>query len=99
MREVSSSDLLRWRSLDSALVLQAIAEHSKRDRTYEPTKDNQSSRWHASVNGADFELLLTGVKFWDCRALKGGGGAIDMVMHLAGVNFRAASQLLTAKGL
>lgn len=85
--------------MDSVLVLQTIAEHSKRDRTYEPTKNNQSSRWHASVNGVDFELILTGAKFWDCRALKGGGGAIDLVMQIVGVSFRAASQLLIAKGL
>ena len=30
----------------------------------------------------------------DCRAKTGGGGAVDLVMHLKGIGFKAATTLL-----
>jgi hypothetical protein len=35
-----------------------------------------------------------GPKFWDVRMDRGGGGAIDLVMHIHGLNFKAAAKLL-----
>lgn len=99
MPKVAASDLARWRALECELILGALAEHAKSDRTYLPAKDIRSSRWHASVGGTEFELLLTGPKFWDCRALTGGGGAVDFVMHLVGADFRFACGILISKGL
>jgi hypothetical protein len=49
-----------------------------------------TTRWHATVGGHDFEILCTGPKFWDGRAVRGGGGAIDLAMHLFGVDFKDA---------
>lgn len=91
--------LKRWRALDAVLVLNEVAEHAKADAAYEPVKDRSSSRWHASCRGSDFELLLTGPKFWDTRAQVGGGGAIDLVMHLENRSFKDAVARLTALGL
>ena len=96
---VDKASLERWRSLDSVLVLQAIADHAKPDLTYSPIKTQRSSRWHANVNGQDFELLLTGAKFWNTRQAVGGGGAIDLVIHLTGANFKDAVRLLNRRGL
>jgi len=81
------------------MVLQALAEHAVEDRTYKPATSQETTRWHASVGGADFELLCTGPKFFDTRANLGGGGAVDVVMHLFAVDFVKAAHLLTAKGL
>jgi hypothetical protein len=37
-----------------------------------------------------FEININGSKFYDWQALKGGGGAIDLVMHVRKCGFRAA---------
>lgn len=94
--KVSQESILRWRSLDASIVLLAIADHAKRDGTFLPIKHRDSTRWHATVDGTEYELLLTGPKFWDTRSRIGGGGAIDLVMHLARVDFSGAAARLTA---
>lgn len=99
MTRVDSGDIGRWRGLDAAVALMAIADHAKRDVTFEPIKNRTTTRWHASVLGRDFELLLTGPKFFDTRAEVGGGGAIDLAMHLLHVDFKTAAGALRRKGL
>ena len=94
MPKVSASKLDHWRTLDAVQVLSSLAEHAKSDVTFVARKDPATSRWHSSVDGRDFELLFTGPKFWDCRANAGGGGAVDLVMHLKGIDFKAATALL-----
>ena len=71
---IDGAVLARWRSLDAATAVAAIADHAKRDRTFKPVKDVTTSRWHVTVDGNEFELLLTGPKFWDTRTRTGGGG-------------------------
>lgn len=93
---IAGTVLSRWHSLDAATALAAIADHVKQDKTFEPVKDSTTTRWHVTVDGHDFELLLTGPKFWDTRARTGGGGAIDLVMHLAGTDFKRAARRLQA---
>lgn len=78
------------RSYPAKVVLAAIAEHAKLDTSFKPLKNSESTRWHASIRGKDFELVLTGSKFWDTRAEIGGGGAVDLTMHLTGLSFRMA---------
>ena len=98
-RSVDNLALSRWRNLDSADALVAIADFAKQDREYKPTKSPSSTRWHVSVGGRDFEILCTGVKYLDTRSNKGGGGAVDLVMHLCEVDFKGAAKLLRSKGL
>jgi hypothetical protein len=45
----------------------------------------------------EFEILTTGPKWYDTRAKKGGGGAIDLAMHVLGLSFVDAVKLLTQK--
>jgi hypothetical protein len=99
MRPVDNSELARWRELNAVTVLLALSEHAKQDPSFKPLKDPSTTRWHASVSGREFELLLTGPKFWDTRSNKGGGGAIDMAMWVLDLSFKQAAQLLTARGL
>jgi hypothetical protein len=91
---INNTALLRWQQLDARTVLLAIADHAKQDDTFEPTKNRGTTRWHASVGGNEFELLLTGTKFWDTRTRAGGGGAVDLVMHLVDSNFKHACNVL-----
>lgn len=99
MCAVSTSKLDHWRQLDAVHVLTCLAEHAKNDVTFVPKQDHATSRWHASVGGQDFELVLTGPKFWDAHTNSGGGGAVDLVMHLKGVGFKAATMLLEQLGI
>lgn len=96
---MDKSLLSRWRELPAVDVLTALADHAKRDVTYVALKSPLSSRWHARYGSHEFELLLTGPKFWDARERKGGGGAVDLTMHLARVDFSGAVRLLRSYGL
>ncbi len=69
------------------------------DETYRPVAHANSTRWNADVNDRQFELLLTGPKFWDTRAKQGGGGAVDLVMYLMPCDFKEAVALLRARQL
>lgn len=94
MRAVDKSELERLRRRPAVEVLLELADHAKVDRTFTPASSHATSRWHARVGSAEFELLLNGVKFWDTRAAKGGGGAIDLAMHLYGATFKRAIEIL-----
>ena len=53
----------------------------------EAQRDRQDrAKWHTEQG----PLSVTGPKFTNWRSGQGGGGAIDLVMHLAGVDFRTA---------
>ena len=99
MASVDNLTLKRWRELDAVVVLAALADHIKQDRTFSPTASHRSTRWHVLVGGRDWELLCTGPKFWDTRTGHGGGGAVDLAMHLYRISFKAAVSLLREKGL
>lgn len=89
-RAVDNCDLERWRATPSLVVLRALAEHAKQDTSFVPIAAESTTRWHATVAGRDYELLLTGPKFFDTRAQKGGGGAVDLAMHLFSLDFKGA---------
>lgn len=48
--------------------------------------ERDRSKWHTEQGS----LSVTGAKFMNWRRGVGGGGAIDLVMHLAAIDFRAA---------
>jgi hypothetical protein len=78
------------RGLPLHQVVELIGGHRAVDRSYRAIKDPRSERWHVSSERGDFELLVTGAKWYDTRAERGGGGAIDLVMHLTGDTFAEA---------
>ncbi len=45
----------------------------------------------------EFEILTTGPKWYDTRARAGGGGAIDLAMHVLGLSFVDAVKRLTTR--
>lgn len=55
-------------------------------------KEGASEVWETP----EHKLVVTGSKFFDFKAAKhaGGGGAIDLVMHLWGITFRDALEIL-----
>jgi hypothetical protein len=91
-------EVLSWlRSLPLARVLDALGFFYRRDEAFKPEKDARTIRLFVSTpQGQAWELLVTGVKWYDSRAAVGGGGAIDLVMHLRRVDFVEAVTLLKA---
>jgi hypothetical protein len=64
---------------DVPLVAVLLARGAVRDR-------HDRSKWHTEQG----PLSITGPKFMNWHGHQGGGGAIDLVMHLAKVDFRVA---------
>jgi len=98
-RAVDNSTLARWRELDAVVVLRAVSEYLKQDTEFQPRQGHGSTSWHANVSGRDYEILCTGPRFLDTRTNQGGGGAVDMVMHLMQLDFRSSAAVLKAKQL
>ena len=83
---------LREMPSEDALVLLAI--HCKPDPNYQPVNEPTTRRWHARTSGGEFEILTTGSKWYDTRAKIGGGGAIDLAMHVLRLSFVDAVRIL-----
>lgn len=68
----------------------------KADRHFQPKRDPGTKRLHITDNESNYvhEIVLTGMRWYDLRQHKGGGGAIDLVMHLRGCDFHQAMMLL-----
>jgi hypothetical protein len=91
---VDETELQRWRVLPAALLISRSAAHAKRDTTFVSVKGKGTERWHANIGGREYELIADGPKFYDTRAKRGGGGAVDLVMYTRHVDFRGAVELL-----
>lgn len=91
---VNSVALNRWHALPAIDVLHTLSECIKRDPSFHPRASHGTSRWHVSIQGRDYEVLCSGTKFFDTRSHRGGGGAIDMVMHFNELTFIEAVRYL-----
>ena len=80
--------------MQGEIALAAISAMVKRDTTFVPTKDARTRRWNVCTEKGDYEILTTGCKWYDTRAKIGGGGAIDLAMHVLGLSFVDAVNLL-----
>jgi hypothetical protein len=94
-RSFDAVTLARLRVFPAELVLVRLATEVKPDATFRPRKDSTSRRWQVLTERGDFEILTTGPKWYDTRARRGGGGAIDLAMHLLGLSFADAVRYLT----
>jgi hypothetical protein len=96
-RSFRATTLVQLRETQSHTALSLLADDCKADPTYRPIKDPASRRWYVRTTCGEFEILTTGVKWYDPRARTGGGGAIDLAMHLLQVSFVDAVRILTAR--
>lgn len=81
-------------AMDAKAVLLKLADFAKADPTFQSISSKHTSRWYARVLSREFELLLNGSKFYDTRQKRGGGGGIDLVMHLFQIDFKQAVERL-----
>ncbi|WP_425527316.1 hypothetical protein [Xanthomonas phaseoli] len=80
-------------------ALDLLGLYWKQDPDFQPLKDKATRRLYVSLGNGVVELLATGPKWFDTRADKGGGGAIDLAMYLMRLDFvSAVKQLDFAKG-
>lgn len=86
--------LARLRDMPVADTLDLLGVYWKRDPDFRPMKDKATVRLNVSIGGGGVELLATGPKWYDTRAEKGGGGAIDLTMHLLRLDFVSAVKRL-----
>ncbi len=97
LKSFDTPTLTRLREMAASDALALLTIHVKADPTYVPLKADHSRRWHASTTHGEFELLTTGPKWYDTRAQRGGGGAIDLAMHVLGLSFVDAVKHLVGK--
>ena len=101
-RKSFDDETLRWvREMPLSQVLDRLRDAGKlfwrRDADFKPEKDARTVRLYvSSPEGQAWELLVTGPKWYDTRAEKGGGGGIDLVMHLLSLDFVESVKLLAA---
>jgi hypothetical protein len=95
-RSFAPATLERLRGLPLRTALDRLGLYVARDRDFSPAKDRRTERWIVSVGGGAFELVVTGVKWFDAQAGRGGAGAIDLAMHLLRLDFAAAVKKLSA---
>lgn len=93
---VGDVELCAYRVMDCATALPLLTEHCKVDRDFTALKNAHTHRWHVTADGQDFEILATELKWFDTRANVDGGGAVDLAMHLLGMNFKQAVAKLRA---
>jgi hypothetical protein len=98
VRFFSRSVLVELREMPSERALTRIAIHVKADPTYRPLKKPDSRRWHVRTAIGEFEIVTTGVKWYDTGARIVGGGPIDLAMHLLRLSFVDAVKLLIERG-
>jgi hypothetical protein len=92
--------LARLRRMPLAQVLDTLADQGgvlwRRDADFVPERDQRTVRLVVtSPSGLVSEIVATGVKWYDLRSGKGGGGGIDLAMHVLDIDFVRAVKLLT----
>ena len=98
-KSFDNAQLIKVRSLPLTQVLDKLMAGGRvfwrRDIDFVPEKDSRTIRlFISSPSGLAWEILITDLKWYDVRAGKGGGGGIDLVMHLLDLDFVAAVTML-----
>ncbi len=94
-RFFDEATLTQLREMPASDALALLAIHVKADPSYVPVKSDRSRRWHVRTTRGEFEILTTGCQWYDMRGRCGGGGAIDLAMHVRGLSFVDAVKQLT----
>ena len=95
-RVFTGADLDRLREVSIHDALTRLGLYWKVDPDFQPEKNSNTKRLYVSVGSRVVELLVTEIKWYDAKADKGGGGVIDLVMHLLRLDFVHAVKVLSA---
>lgn len=89
----------RVRTIPLQRALEGLGFFVSRDGAFQPRKNARTEAVFVTDSAGVHELILTGEKWFDKLENVGGGGAIDLVMHLKGVSFSKAVRLLAKEVL
>jgi len=103
-RKVPTRTIDAVRNVPLSVTLQALQEggqlNFKVDPTFHPRADASTRRVHVSLqSGRVLEVLLTGIKWFNVTQNVGGGGSIDLAIHLLDCSFKAAVLCLAEHAL
>lgn len=95
-KRYTEEQLATLRAMPLEQALRKLRLYFTKDPDYKPRKAVSAARLNVSVGNRVFEILVTGIRWYDTRAKMGGGGAIDLAMHLLDLDFRGAVKRLIA---
>lgn len=94
--EITKEKIAFLKEMPLLSVLEGLHFYVKKDRDFHPTGNLKTIRVIASEpSGFQYEFVITGSLWFDTRQGVGKKGAIDLVMHLTGCNFKEAIDRLT----
>ena len=93
-KSFNDADLDRLRKVPILDALTQLGLYWKADPDFQPEKNSNTQRLYVSIGSRIVELLITDMKWYDARAKKGGGGSIDLAMHLLSLDFAHAVKAL-----
>jgi hypothetical protein len=75
-RTIDDAVIEQLRNMPVSKTLDALNLYWKHDVDFVPMKDKQTIRLYVSVENRVYELLVTGVKWFDTRVERGGAPAL-----------------------
>lgn len=98
-RSFDNAFLERLRGIAVLDALSSLGLYWKLDPDFQPVRNANTRRLYVSVGSNVVELLLTDQKWYDPRVDVGGGGSIDLAMHLLGLSFVDAVKALSSHSI
>jgi len=100
MKRFDDSMLVGLRSIPVLEVLVSLSAQGsllyRIDTEFRAIDNPATRRVFVSVpSGMSWEFVVTGVRWFDTRAQRGGGGAIDLWMHMSGQSFGSATRIMS----
>lgn len=90
----SQSELDRLRAMSVEATLKLFNLPFRIDEDYRSYKNIDSKKLVITIDSRQTELIVTREKWYDVESKRGGGGAIDLTMHLFREPFKAAAKRL-----
>lgn len=94
MARLSPEEIEKARAVPLDAALERLGCFVSVDRDFQPRKNAASVSVFVTDGNDTRELIMTGPKWFDKREGVGGGGAIDLAMHLKGWTLRQAVRAL-----
>lgn len=82
--------ITRFRVMTVEQTARVLGLYCKQDKDYESSHYRNSKCFHISKDGEVFEIIVSQLKWYSTHRRFGGGGGIDLTIHLYGESFKAA---------
>jgi hypothetical protein len=97
MKRLTPEQIAQAREIPLLDALDRLGFYVSQDTAFQPRKDQRTVSVFITGEEGVRELILTNEKWFDKREKVGGGGAIDLAMHLLGMSFTKAVRKLCAE--